>query len=455
MAQNTPRLMTPHAHPAREANPQPGDMRGRLNRFQRAMLDWNDMHPYNAVHVVRVPATLDLPRLREVIQTTLVGLGLTNLSVDREAGAFHYGGGTVVNEITLIEEGGPAGPSLAAEIERQLNTAFPRSGSFTPFRFFVAPQQESFSLGLAYFHPIADAESVVWLLKELVAAYRKGVYPDSSLPVELYPGRLGDRVLRRPVALARQLAALPAFIRIMRTSCRPRYREAGDMGNGFTMFSLDSAALGSLRAAGKSWRVTLNDIFLALLMMSLAPLASARRQARRRKIAVGCIVNVRKELGVAVRTFGLFLGSFLVAHEVPDGGELKDLAAAIRTQTERIKRTQLYLGTPAQLAFARLALHFFSTRGKRSFYQKHCPLWGGLTNMNLNTLWEDQAQDGPLDYLRAVSTGPVTPLVLSVTTVGERVNVGLSYRSTVFSAAEIGQLQSRLTDGVARLANLK
>jgi hypothetical protein len=438
-----------------KANPQAGDMSGRLNRFQQAMLDWNELHPYNAVHVVRVPAVLDLPRLREAIQTSLAGLGLTNLSVDRVAGAFHYGGGAVVNEITLIEEGGPAGSSLATEIERQLNTTFPRSGSFNPFRFFVASQQEAFSLGLAYFHPIADAESVVWLLKELVAAYRKGIYPDSSPPVDLYPGRFGNRVLRHPAALARQIAALPAFIRILRTSCRPRYREAGDMSNGFTMFSLDSAALSSLRATGKCWGVTLNDLFLALLMMSLAPLASARRQARRRKIAVGCIVNVRKELGVAGRTFGLFLGSFMVAHEVPDGGELKDLAAAIRTQTERIKAAQLYLGTPAQLAFARLALRFFSTRGKRSFYQKHCPLWGGITNMNLNTLWEDQVQDGPLDYLRAVSTGPVTPLVLSVTTAGERVNVGLSYRTTVFSSADIGQVQSRLASGVASLANLK
>jgi hypothetical protein len=431
------------------------DMRGRLNRFQRAMLDWNELHPYNAVHVVRVAAEFDLPRLREAIQATLEGFGLTSLSVDREAGAFHYGGGPAASEITLIEEGGPGSSSLSAEIERQLNTAFPQGEVFNPFRFFIAPGRGTFSLGLAYFHPVADAESVVWLMKEFVAAYRNSASPGAPFPVELYPGRPGDRVLRHPVALARQIAALPAFVRILRSSCRPRYREAEDMRNGFTTFSLDSAALGSLRAAGKSWKVTLNDLFLALLMMSLAPLAAARRQSRRRKIAVGCIVNVRKELGVASQMFGLFLGSFLVAHEVPGGGELKDLAAAIRTQTERIKAAQLYLGTPAQLAFAGLALRFFSTRGKRSFYQKHCPLWGGITNMNLNTLWEDQAHDGPFDYLRAVSTGPVTPLVLSVTTVRERVNIGLSYRSTVFSTDDIGQVQSRLVDGVASLANLK
>ena len=417
------------------------------------MLDWNELHPYNAVHVVRVPAALDLPRLREAIQTTLEALGLTNLSVDRESGACQYGGGPVVSEITMTEDG--SGSSLAAEIERQLNTPFPGGKSFDPFRFFVAPGQGSFSLGLAYFHPVADAESVVWILKRLVVAYRAGASGVSSATVDLSSGCPDSPILRHPGVVVRQIAALPAFIRMLRTSCRPRYRDADDLRNGFTHFVLEVAALGWIRTAGKSWGVTLNDLFLALLLHALAPLAVDRHQARRRRIAAGCIVNIRKDLGVKRGTFGLFLGSFMVAHEVPEGVGLKELAAAIAFQTARIKARRLYLATPVQLAFASLALRFFSTRRKRSFYQKHCPLWGGITNMNLNTLWEDQAPDGPLDYMRAVSTGPVTPLVLSVTTVGERVNIGLTYRSTVFSAAEIGQVQSRLTENVACLANLK
>jgi hypothetical protein len=430
-------------------------MRGRLNRFQRTMLDWNDLHPYNAVHVVRVPATLDLPRLREVIQATLDGLGLTNLSMDREAGTCEYGGGPVVSELTVVEGDSPAGSLLATEIERQLNTPFHQGKSFDPFRFFVASEQGSFSLGLAYFHPVADAESVVWLLKRLVAAYRGIAADNSSATVELSSSRPGSSILLRPGAVLKQIPALPAFIRILRTSCRPRYRDTDDLRNGFTSFTLEPAALGWLRAAGKSWDITLNDLFIALLLHSLTPLAGARRQARRPRMAAGCIVNVRKDLGVRPGTFGLFLGSFMVAHEVPESIGFKELATAVGLQTARIKARRLYLATPVQLAFASFVLRFFSTKRKRSFYQKHCPLWGGITNMNLNPLWEDQAQDCPLDYLRAVSTGPVTPLVLSVTTVGERVNVGLSYRTTVFSAAEIGQVQSRLTEGVARLVNLK
>ena len=34
------------------------------------MLEWNDAHPYNAVHVVRIPAPLDLERLRGILDAT-------------------------------------------------------------------------------------------------------------------------------------------------------------------------------------------------------------------------------------------------------------------------------------------------------------------------------------------------------------------------------------------------
>ena len=63
-------------------------------------------------------------------------------------------------------------------------------------------------------------------------------------------------------------------------------------------------------------------------------------------------------------------------------------------------------------------LIFFSPERRKKFYQKNYPLWGGITNMNLNSLWTSGQKRVPLDYFRAVSTGPATPLVLSVTTVG-------------------------------------
>jgi len=49
-------------------------MQGELNTFQRAMLQWNALRPYNAVHVVRMAVPLEMDRLRQVLET-LLGFG--------------------------------------------------------------------------------------------------------------------------------------------------------------------------------------------------------------------------------------------------------------------------------------------------------------------------------------------------------------------------------------------
>ena len=59
------------------------------------MLQWNDLHPYNVVHVVRIPAALDLERLKNVINGALQAHGLTGLTLERRKGTYHYAGGAV------------------------------------------------------------------------------------------------------------------------------------------------------------------------------------------------------------------------------------------------------------------------------------------------------------------------------------------------------------------------
>ena len=72
--------------------------------------------------------------------------------------------------------------------------------------------------------------------------------------------------------------------------------------------------------------------------------------------------------------------------------------------------------------------------------------------MNLNRLGRQDDGAGMPDYFRAVSTGPVTPLVLSITTVGDVVNVGVTYRTTVFGAADVARVQQGMLEGIQSLA---
>lgn len=191
------------------------------------------------------------------------------------------------------------------------------------------------------------------------------------------------------------------------------------------------------------------------MMQAFALVSPDRLQnARRKEITLGCIVNTRKDMGLSDgRTFGLFLGSFLVHHAVPSGIRLADLTREIGRQTRAIKRNRLYLGAALELALGSFLVSFFSEQRRRRLYRKNYPLWGGLTNMNLNTLWPQPDKNCPVDYFRAVSTGPITPLVVSLTTVGEVANVGLSYQPGVFNAAEMERIQHCLRNPLALLAN--
>jgi hypothetical protein len=432
-------------------------MRGRLNTFQLSMLQWNDLHPYNAVHAVWIPEALDVQRLKNVITSILEGKGLNGLALDRSAGTYQYFGARASAEIKIAtSHASPASPAFAEEIECQLNTPFASEGPFTPFRFVVIPQKDAFALGLVYFHAATDAESIVFLLKDMVDAYRGTGSPGRVNPVERYPAR-GDNLLRHgPGALAKKLASLPASIRSMRSTRRPHYRDPEDLTNKVTFFSLNAQTLSGMIQATRSLNVTLNDLFLAVLMKAVSSLAPVPpRVGRRRNLSLGCIVNTRRDLGVdGRRTFGLFLGSFVVHHEVPARIELADLARDIGRQTLAIKQRRLYLGSVLELTFGRLMMALFSERRRKKLYQKHYPLWGGLTNMNLNTLWPQPEGSRPVDYFRAVSTGPVTPLVASITTIGPVANIGLTYRPTVFGAPDIERIKAAFLDPLGPLAHL-
>ena len=71
--------------------------------------------------------------------------------------------------------------------------------------------------------------------------------------------------------------------------------------------------------------------------------------------------------------------------------------------------------------------------------------------MNFNAVWPQSDEAEPINYIRAVSTGPATPLVLSITTVRDIVNISISYRTTVFTKADIEYVESEFLNLLRQL----
>jgi hypothetical protein len=427
-------------------------MKGRLNLFQSAMLRWRDLHPYSAVHVVRVPAPFDRGRLAAVIAAQLERDGLTGLVLDRAHRRYEFRGGPAAIEFEVITQNGDGERAMSVEIERQLNTPFARDGAIVPFRFFAVPGNGSFRLGLGYDHFIAGGDSIVVLLKKIVDRYAGA--PVDRPPPDLYPPTFSPLFARNAAMLVRGLPWVPRIAAACRRGMRPRYADDGDGYNQFVHVELPAPATAALRAKARAWGVTFNDVLLALLFQALAPQLPERRSAaRRREIGIASIVNLRKECGLDVHdVFGQFLSSIRVSHPVPPDISLKQLARDIHAETARVKKGKLYLQTLLAVRVNGIVWLFLNARRRTRLYAKTYPVLAGLTSLNIDALWGSPGTgQAPPDYVRAVPTGPLAPLVVAATTSGNTLQLGLSYRRTASLAQKIDKIADSFADCVRSL----
>src|ERR1051325_2587166 len=157
------------------------------------MLRWNALHPYNAVHVVRVAGALDPDRLKSAIASTLQSISFKEIvlnAANDPSSSTHFDARNIFDRLPDISILPPNDSSvLHSHIQRELNRGFLCGPRVNPFRFFVQIVDPSFWFGLTYFHPVADAEAIVWLLRLCVEAYfdREGVISPSPPREERRP----------------------------------------------------------------------------------------------------------------------------------------------------------------------------------------------------------------------------------------------------------------------------
>lgn len=415
------------------------------------MLDWRDLHPYNAVHAARVERPLDRAACERAIDDTLTAAGLTGLELDRDRRRYAWHGG--VSRVSL--EVMPAGPdwqaTLAQAFERHLNTAFAREGRIDPFRFFALDLGSAFYLGLAYDHFIAGGDSIVALLNAI--ADRCAGLGAAVAPLRLYPPTHRRLFVRHPLKFVRGIGRLPAMAASCRRTVRPRYRTLDDGHNAFSFFALAPARYAALRNTAKRLGVTLNDALIALLLLAQDAQMPARDRSKRRcELAVASIMNLREAHGEQVRgTFGQFLSSFRISHPVPPGITFDALAQDVHRATARIKREHLFLTTLSAIALDRVIGRFQTPAQRMGVYAKTYPVGVGVSSLNVNALWRADDDGGAPPYIRGVPTGPASPMVVAVTTAGDTLYAGISYRTAAMTAEAVARIRD---DILARIETL-
>lgn len=419
-----------------------GQVRGRLNLFQAQMLRWRELHPYNAVHAVALTPAADTAHVERAIAAELEHCGLTGLTLDRRRRRFEWRGGRASVRLE-VTRGAHALPLLERAIERELNAPFADAMPLEPFRFFLVEADDARVLGLAYDHFIAGGDCILSLLAAMVERIG-GREPDHR--PNLYPPTQARLFLRNLPRVTRGLARLPALVQSARRTARPRYRDVSDGYEGYALYTLAPAHAARLLALSKAWSVTVNDMFLALLLLALDPLAPKRHAAaQRRELAVASIMNLRAELGDPGRdAFGQYLGSLRVTHAVPPGATLEDVARDVNRQTTAVKEGKLFLQTLLAMRYVAAVWRLLKPAQRAGFYAKSYPIWAGVSSLNVNAMWPRPPGTAAPLYIRGVPTGPLAPLVLATTTVGDTIYAGVSYRTAALDRAAVDQLWAGL-----------
>jgi hypothetical protein len=416
-------------------------MDGRFNLFQRMMLRWRELHPYNPVHVVHVPEALDAARLRACIAERVEALGMTGLVVDKTRWRFRYEGGPAQVELAVHASNGMPLAELSRAIEREFDRPFSAAAQEDPFRFLVIDEGAAFYLALAYDHFVASGDSIVRLLTGIALSYAGGDVAAGLATVERYPATYRSVFLRHPLWAIRAILGLPRMSASARRAHRPHYSNVEDARNGFTYVRLEPPQLRALLGASKSWGVTLNDLLLASLMQALSPVAEARRrEPRRTELAVASIMNIRQDFKPGTHeALSPCLAAFRVGHTVPEGIGLQQLVRDVHAVTTRVKREHRYLQSIVGLGLSALIWPFLTPSQRHRFHPKHYPVWAGVTALNINPIWSraNDARTDRLDYLRAVPTGPLCPMVLAATTTHDVVHIGIAFRTAAFSSSTV------------------
>ena len=221
---------------------------GRLNVFQRVMLQWSELSPYNAAHTYRLAGPLDLPALEEAVRETFAtnGIGIAEIDPD---GVWYRHQRDDDPTIEVVDGEGPAEDRLVDHVARGINRPFGRPFC-RPFRISaVDGGPRSHYVTLLYDHWAADSVGARLIMRHVLGRYLKLAIPVNSDPLDLYPGTYGEvfgNRLRGARLAMPVLRSLGGWLK-NRTARQTAYASTSQMSVGYALYRVRRETLQAVR----------------------------------------------------------------------------------------------------------------------------------------------------------------------------------------------------------------
>ena len=425
---------------------------GRMNVFQRLMYQWSELYPYNATHIYRIAGTLDAERLREAIRQVYRHNGIGTVAVSDDALSFQYESEDHP-DLTLFDGGEHPHQCLTAQVAVEINRPFPRP-RYQPLRFSVVTESPTnFALMVTYDHWVTDSTGVRLIVQQVLAQYFGIRSASQGRPLDLYPDTYRKAFARRlsPLRLVTAATRLLWYAVGNRAARQVAYSSATQMAVNFELYATEPGTVARLREFAHQQDATVNDVIQAALARAMAPELPRRSTGRgSQDLAIGNIVNARTDADQDLtHSLGAFLSYYSVRCRPEESAGLAALTRHIAAITGPIKARRGYLDSTVNMQLVRRLWPHLSAATKPRFMKKALPLTGGVSNVYVRDCLLDRALDRwILGHSRAVSTGPILPLVITPTTIHDRLNVGVTYRQTGFSCAKIERIMQAFLEEI-------
>ncbi len=480
------------------ASPRPPAQTVHLNAFQGLMRRWSKLHPYNAGQVMRVSGPPDREKWKQAAEEIISELGLGRPRFMGGVGASsseHSVSFVPVDEI-VIEQ---SACDLQTFFNEELNRSF--AAGDLPIRLCILPgkppptagqsasrngerfhsgdhQGESHYLAAVYDHWIADSRAMRDFMHRLFERYRDPVGQSPALaPLTLLAPPF-NRLFGRHIGALKRFAAMRESLKNIwrhRHAYRVNLVEPLDFNSRFMLRELPPGLITKIHRYAKTRAASVNDLFIAVIGQTMAAATSDDRLHRskkplhftRRHVGIGTIVDIRDAASEPLdRVFNLYLSSYTVVLVNAEFRPVPQLLAQVAGETTRMKKTRATVRGFWALVMARFWYDVYdSQRFRASLLHKTVPVVAGISNVNMTSGWADPAATSNppglgdsaapgtpaprvLDYLRISPTGPLIPLVFTLTTIADRLSLCVTFRTTAFSERKLSEI---MNDFIRRL----
>jgi protein-S-isoprenylcysteine O-methyltransferase Ste14 len=446
---------------AGKSNPAAQDVAPQhLSPFQRAMLLWEHLHPYNAAHAVQLAQPARPPALQTAVERVCGAAGIGALAVDEASGTYWYLPAESV-PVRYVECRGPAHEPLRDLVADELNQPFSGEPQH-PIRWIILddPQNQAHFVIAVYRHVAADAHAIELLLSAVLREYAGQPSSGSTLTWRGFDFHDLMTPLRRTgLALLASFRTAALYFRFRFMHKMPDERAGGDE----TQVLLRRVAPGLMERLSRACRqadVGPNDVFAAALASAIAALTPDRHTSRhRRALALAATLDARSVAGHADLTswFGNCVGDMLLMIGRPDD-DLPRVVAQVRKQSrwKKRRRAAALAVSSARLFFVRCIWPLFHVPHNRRSYRKLFPICGGVSTVSVFLQRLDGLSERMIGYWRICPPGPAMPIVLAPTILGSVLSLGLTYRTSCLSARTANELLNgvcaRLDEFAAQVA---